>query len=215
VTADAGEAARPPILILDLGNVVAFFDHRQACRQLAALATTGATPIDVYDQIFGGSLEEDFDCGRLMTPAFIARLRDALHIVAPDDAIAVAWSDIFRPNDDVVSILPLLKRSTSKLVLASNTNDLHYRWLARRMGESFACFDEFVLSFQSGVRKPAPAFFQHCVEAAGVSPRECVYVDDREDFVEVATAMGMTGRVYEPAVGFVSLLAEAGIRLQS
>ena len=213
MTSDETVAAPRQSLILDLGNVVAFFDHRRACRQLAALATTGVTPIEVFDQIFGGSLEEDFDCGRITTTEFVGALRTRFGIVAPDASIGDAWSDIFRPNDDVASILPLLKRSTSRLVLASNTNDLHYRWLATRLSEAFACFDEFVLSFEVGVRKPAPAFFQRCVEAAGVEPRECVYVDDRQDFVEIANAIGMTGLLYEPAAGFVPLLVGAGIRV--
>lgn len=213
MTPDENGAGPRQSLILDLGNVVAFFDHRKACRQIAALATTGATPIDVFDQIFGSSLEEDFDCGRITTAEFVGALRSRFGITAPDASIGDAWSDIFLPNDDVASILPLLKRTTSKLVLASNTNELHYRWLASRLSDAFACFDEFVLSFELGVRKPAPAFFQRCVEAAGVEARDCVYVDDREDFVETATAAGMNGLLYEPAAGFVPLVGGAGIRV--
>ena len=200
-------------LVLDLGNVVAFFDHRQACRQIAALSTNGASEDDVYARVFGSPLEDDFDCGRFSTPEFVGALRALFAIEAPDEAIADAWADIFRPNDDVVGILPLLKRSTVKLVLASNTNELHYHWLASRLPESFACFDDLVLSFQIGVRKPAPAFFQRCVEAAGTEPRDCVYVDDREEFVELAAAAGMTSLMYEPAAGFARMLGDAGIRV--
>jgi glucose-1-phosphatase len=199
-------------LILDLGNVIAFFDHRTACRQLAALSGNGADEARVFGAIFRTSLEEDFDCGRISPEEFVEAVRATLGSTAPDEAIARAWCDIFRLNDDVAACLPSIQQSSVRLVLASSTNALHFQWLTSRYPAAFEAFDDFVVSFQVGARKPEPAFFKEVLEAAAAAPHECVYVDDRPEYVHAARSLGMAGSVYGPGVRFAKTLEDAGIK---
>jgi len=184
------------VLVCDLGNVVAFFDHRRACRQLAALEGSQLSADDVFREVFTGTLEHDLDCGRLAPADFVNALRTRLQTTASDGAIARAWSEIFSPNHELLEILGRLKAAGTRLVLASNTNLLHYQAIADRFPELLAPFDDAVLSYQLGHRKPEGEFFEECVRKAGVPAAACVYVDDRQDFVDVARAIGMTGIVY-------------------
>lgn len=186
-----------PSLILDLGNVVAFFDHRRACRQLAALARPGTTEDAVFDLLFHQPLERRYDTGEITTTEFIGALRSAFGMTAKDDAIAEAWSDIFEPNDDLTAQLPTRKAAVKTLVLASNTNELHFNRVTRMMPGAMALFDATVLSFELGARKPAARFFERVIAATGGPAGDCVYVDDRPDFVAAAEALGMRGCVYE------------------
>ncbi|HSS51201.1 MAG TPA: HAD family phosphatase [Thermoanaerobaculia bacterium] len=200
-------------LIFDFGNVVAFFDHRKACRQLASLAKNLVAEDAVYQAVFGTSLELNFDCGKIPAHEFIERLRMTLDLTASDETIVKAWCDIFWPNDEVVSLLPRLKKSSARLVLASNTNELHFQWALNQFAEPLACFEDFVLSYRIGSRKPALAFFRRCVEAARAAPDDCIYVDDRPDFVDVARSMGMTGFVYGAGVSLLQALSAAGVEV--
>jgi FMN phosphatase YigB (HAD superfamily) len=184
------------VLVCDLGNVVAFFDHRRACRQLAALEGSHLTADDVFRDVFTGTLECDVDCGRLSAADFVNALRTQLETTAADEVIARAWCDIFSPNHELLDILPRLGTAGTRLVLASNTNVLHYDWIADRFPELLAPFDDAVLSYRLGCRKPERGFFEACVRTAAVAADHCVYVDDRQDFVDVARSMGMTGIVY-------------------
>ena len=186
-----------PCLVLDLGNVLAFFDHRRACRQIAALGRPGATEDAVFDLLFHQPLERQYDTGEIATTEFLATLRSAFGITASDDAIAEAWSDIFQPNDDLIAQLPALKAVVRTLVLASNTNELHFNRIRRLMPGAIALFDATVLSFEVGLRKPSVQFFERVIAATGNSAVQCVYVDDRPDFVAAAEALGMRGCVYE------------------
>ena len=200
-------------LILDFGNVVAFFNHQRACRQLASLSAGQVTEDAVFQAVFNTTLESDFDCGRLSPSEFVQRLRTLFNLASSDKAIVTAWCDMFWPNEDLVSLIPRLKSAVAKLLLASNTNELHYQWFMKRFAEPLACFDAFVLSHRIGFRKPALPFFNKCVEVSGVSPHDCIYVDDRLDFVEVARSLGMTGIVYGPGIALIEALRSEGVEI--
>jgi len=183
-------------LILDMGNVLVFFDHHRACRRLAALGQPGTTEDDVFDLLFHQPLERHYDCGEITTTTLLAALREAFGITAADESIANAWADIFEPNEALVAELPGLRLRFDRLVLASNTNELHIGRVRALIPDTLALFDEHVLSFEVGCRKPAEEFFRRAIAAAGGRASECVYIDDREDFVAAAQALGMNAVVY-------------------
>ena len=74
-------------------------------------------------------------------------------------------------------------------------------------------FDEFVVSFEVGARKPAEAFFKEVLTAAAAPAHECMYIDDRPEYVHAARSMGMSGAVYGPGVKLAKALQDVGIRL--
>ncbi|MFD4943726.1 HAD family hydrolase [Streptomyces sp. NPDC058239] len=56
--------------------------------------------------------------------------------------------------------------------------------------------DHVAFSGKIKVAKPAPAAFHHCVIAMGAAPADFLFVDDREENVRAAQAMGMNGHVF-------------------
>jgi putative hydrolase of the HAD superfamily len=54
-------------------------------------------------------------------------------------------------------------------------------------------FDTVVLSGEVGMRKPEKEIFLHAAQTLGLTPAECVFVDDMEANVAAARACGMTG----------------------
>ena len=60
-------------IVFDFGNVVGFFSHLQSARQLAAHGT--ASPEAIAAFLYGGQLEEDYESGRLSSPALLALRR--------------------------------------------------------------------------------------------------------------------------------------------
>jgi|GEM_PF-93516 len=196
--------------VFDFGNVVAFFDHRKACRQLAALTEDRWSPEEIYEEMFrAGGLEEQYDRGEIDTAAFIAQIRRKFEIKDDEAKIEEAWCDMFWLNSNMVRLLRRLKEKSFKLILASNTNQLHHEWFKNKFKAELSCFEnEFVLSYKIHHRKPDRAFFARCIEQTRYHPAQCVYVDDRQDFVEVARKMGMQGVVVE---NLIYSLSELGI----
>ena len=187
-------------IVFDFGNVIALFDYRVACQRLASLSRPPRDPHDVYERIFKTSVEEDYDCGRLSTAAFVERLRRDLQLEASDEAIAHAWCDIFTPNLAIEEVIVREKRRGTRLVLASNTNELHFDWFSRVFARVLEMFDEQVLSFRVGARKPAVQFFEACIRASGRTADQIIYIDDRRDYVAAGRALGMQAFVYDPAL---------------
>ena len=58
-------------------------------------------------------------------------------------------------------------------------------------------FDEVILSGEVGFAKPEAAIYEIAAERLGARCDECVFIDDRETFVEAAQAVGMQGIVYK------------------
>jgi putative hydrolase of the HAD superfamily len=184
-------------IVFDFGNVLGFFDYR---RTTTALAPHSDLPVEeLHRALYGGPLEHDYDAGRLSTAAFLAQAREAGRLRCSEEVLAAAWADIFWPNEEVLALLPHLKPHV-RLLLGSNTNELHSRHFRRQFADALRHFDALVLSHEVGARKPEAAFFQHCQRLAGCAAAECLFIDDLAANVAGAQACGWQGLVYrDPA----------------
>lgn len=77
-----------------------------------------------------------------------------------------------------------------------------------------ARFDHVVESSKVGCRKPEPRFYEIACELVGVSPEECVFLDDLGINLKPAAAMGMrTIKVGDPAIALNELSGHLGVTL--
>lgn len=85
-------------------------------------------------------------------------------------------------------------KSKYKIAMLSNVAD-------DRIGELFTdddveLFDDMVLSFQVGLAKPNTEIFKLAAERLGLSPDECVFVDDNQGYCMGAESVGMKSICY-------------------
>ncbi len=57
-------------------------------------------------------------------------------------------------------------------------------------------FDDYVLSYQVGERKPHPKIYLTALEKAKCPASECIYIDDMEPYAVAARRLGMQAIVY-------------------
>ncbi len=196
-------------IVFDFGNVLGFFSHRKAAEQLAAYSPMSAEAIQAY--LFGGQIEDDYEAGRLSTRTLMSLVRETFHVSCSDEQFATALGDMFTPNPDVCALVPLLK-PRYRLLLLSNTNEVHSRQFLRQFQETLAHFDAVVLSHQVGIRKPDPRIYAHCQRLAGCPAAECLFIDDLATNVQAARACGWQGLVYECGCDLRQALAARGVR---
>ncbi len=197
-------------IVFDFGNVLGYFSHRKAGEQLAAY--TDAAPEALQAYLFGGTLEEDFESGRLSVEAFRGLVRETFRLHCTDAEFDAAFGDMFSLNLDVCP-LPALLKPRYRLLLLSNTNALHARQFVPQFADVLAPFDALVLSHEVGVRKPDPRIYEHCRRLAGRPAAECLFIDDLPTNVDAALACGWRGVVYRRGDDLRRALMAAGVEL--
>lgn len=195
-------------ILLDFGNVLGFFDHRRATRRFAPSATL--TESEMLAAIYDGDLEVDFESGRISGDEFLRRAAELVGYRGTIDSMRDAFVDIFTPNPPVLDLLPRLARRY-RLVLASNTNELHSAHFRVSFAEPLREFHALGMSWQAGVRKPDRRFFEYCLGLAGCRAEEAVFIDDIAANVAGAESLGIGGIVYRPDTRLTEELARFGI----
>lgn len=197
-------------LVFDFGNVLGLFDHRIVVARLAKLANLPSETIRQW--LLTDELEDAYESGRLSTAELLQYGRRTCGFRCSDEELMLAIGDMFRRNDAVCDLLPRLKQR-HRLLLLSNTNEIHSKHFRQQFADDLRHFDALVLSHEVAMRKPHPGIYAHCLELAGCAPSECVFIDDLQANVAAARACGWHGIVYADTESLRRDLADLGIRV--
>jgi putative hydrolase of the HAD superfamily len=115
-----------------------------------------------------------------------------------------------------------LRRVKSSFKTGCITNNLPANRIGSKTGRSLyvaevmALFDHVIESAKIGLRKPDPRIYQMMVDALGVDPRRCVYLDDLGVNLKPAREMGMTTiKVLNAAHAIAELEMATGLSLSA
>jgi putative hydrolase of the HAD superfamily len=197
-------------IVFDFGNVIGLFDYDLTLERLRC--HTDLSPDEIRAAVDATDLEDAYESGRVSTAEFLRRVRELCRLRCSEEIVSAAWCEIFRPNEEVCALVPRL-RPHYRLLLGSNTNELHAGHFRCQFAETLAHFDALVLSHEVGARKPRPEFFHHCQRLAGCGPEGCLFIDDLPANVEGARACGWHGIVYRDVADLKARLDGLGIRL--
>lgn len=99
-----------------------------------------------------------------------------------------------------------------KLILLSNTNELHIDWIKDHVlfFEDFKnCFDAFYLSHEINLIKPNQDIFEYVLSQNNINADESLFIDDNKDNILTADAMGFkTWHINPNSEDVVNLLSE-------
>ena len=134
------------------------------------------------------------------------RGRDVLPLLAGD----------LRPE-----MVEALRRVKAKFKTGCITNNLPANAIGSASGrtlyiaEVMVLFDHVIESAKIGLRKPDPKIYRMMVEALGVDPKRCIYLDDLGVNLKPAREMGMTTiKVQNAKQALTELGAATGLSLQ-
>lgn len=115
-----------------------------------------------------------------------------------------------QPNEPLLAHIAGQLKPRYKIGMLSNAAD---DWLEELFTpEQRALFDAVVLSYEIRAAKPDARAYQAIAERLGVTPEECVFVDDSERFCTSAREQGMQAIWYQD---FASCKAELDRILQA
>jgi FMN phosphatase YigB (HAD superfamily) len=204
---------RVELLLFDLGNVIVRASHLAMAKALAARSNDPRfrDPHSVLALAFGDDegLTVDFDKGNLSADAFYRSVAGRLALSLSFDEFADCWNTGFEENLAVTDLIHRLQ-GRYRLMLLSNTNELHYRHLQPRL-PVLSLMERTFLSFELGMRKPDRALYERVIKAAGVTPDRVLYIDDIAAYTLAAADLGMQTITFESAVQLERVLRERGI----
>ncbi|MBM7054575.1 HAD-IA family hydrolase [Streptomyces durocortorensis] len=185
-------------VLCDLDNVVRFYDTAP----LAALERAAGLPEGATTEVaYAPEVDLPLLLGRITPAAWVDAIAAGLtDRVGADRAreLGQALADApVRADEEVVALLRRA-RTHVPLVLVTNATLQLEDDLALLGLTDLA--DAVVSSAVEQVAKPDPAVYRIAAERAGVPAARCLFVDDRQENVDAAAALGMTGVLYrEPA----------------
>ncbi len=189
-----GRFANKDVLVFDLGRVLIGFDPNLLIDRL--LPYTNWTKEDIYWFFATSDLVDTFEKGKISTCDFFSQLKRILSLqdISYDEFLPM-WNDIFFPYPEMLRLIELIKEYTDiSIVLLSNISLPHYDFLCACYPQ-LSLFDEKLLSFQVGFRKPEKGIYKILLErTAGC--RNLFYTDDIERFIYSARALGIDSEVF-------------------
>jgi len=193
-------------IVFDLGQVLVRFDYKYFVQKVNChKAGIGERFLELYKKNY--DVHRDFEKGKISEKDFIAQMLDYLEHIIDGETFCRYWSDIFSFNDDVISLLPILKKSY-KLYLVSNTNSIHKKY-GYQDYEFLNYFDEIFLSHEVGYIKPEEEIYSAVQKLSGFSSDEHIFVDDILEYVVAAKKMGWDGIQF---VGYDDLVSNLKVR---
>lgn len=192
------EGTTPGTLLFDLFGVIA---RVQSPAGKARLVETAAVPEAPFWEAYW-SLRPPYDASRVTGPGYWGLVADALgtrfdaaRTAALVEADVTSWSAV---DEEMVALIGELAASGRTVALLSNIPEelaahyeRHHPWLTH--------FRVRALSCRIGHAKPDPAAYAWCLRELGVAGDAVLFVDDREENVRAARALGLHGHVFTSA----------------
>jgi putative hydrolase of the HAD superfamily len=195
-------------IISDLGKVVLWFDNTIFYRKMTAHC---GKSVDEIREIVHGNFEivELFDAGALTPRQFYERAVALLGARIGYDEFVAVYNDVFSRNQPVLDLFKKLK-ARYKLILLSNTDPLRFGFVRERFPD-ILFFDDYVLSYEVRALKPGPEIYRAALNKAGSPPASCVFIDDMEENIAGAAALGLKAIHFKPDTDLERELGAYGI----
>lgn len=140
---------------------------------------------------------DDFARGNIIEDEFWQVVCGELDIDIPN--VKSLWDnavkEVFNEKEEMFELLERLKAQGYKIGFLSNTEMPAVRYWQKNDYEKY--FDEAVFSCIEHIAKPDKEIYQLICERLGVLPEEAVFIDDKNEYIDGAVAIGMKGIVFE------------------
>ncbi len=175
-------------LIFDFGDVFINLDKTATAKALLKLGAFEMSPEIV-------KTNNQYEVGQISTQEFIQTYQDILPKATKKELID-AWNAILLdfPKHRFDFIQKLASKREYKLILLSNTNELHIQWIKKNVAfyEDFkSSFDAFYLSHEIHLRKPSAAIFKFVLDQHQINPSETIFIDDTKENTDSAIKTGI------------------------
>ena len=196
-------------IVSDLGNVLLRFDNSVFYRAVSRFSGRPAADIEA---VIGRNLDLLilFEKGVVSPFEFYRNALDILEITAGYEEFFAAYCEgVFTTVPSVLDLFRGLK-PRYRMILLSNTDIIRWTHVKTKFPE-ILIFDDYVLSFDVGARKPQLEIYFEAIRAGRAAPERTVFIDDLPANVAGAEGAGMKGILCESGADLEPKLRALGL----
>jgi putative hydrolase of the HAD superfamily len=177
-------------IVFDFGNVFLNLDIEGAIQKALDVFKLKEFPEEMT------AINCLYEQGLISTEEFIEFYTDNFPKVSKDEVIET-WNFMLKdfPQNRLNFLTELKFSSKYKLILLSNTNELHIDWVKNHISfyEDFKnCFDKFYLSHEINLRKPNVDIFEFVIRENNLKAENTLFIDDNRDNTLTAKKLGLS-----------------------
>jgi putative hydrolase of the HAD superfamily len=183
-----GEVVMIKTLIFDLGGVYFTSGTRNAPEKFRQLF---GIPDAKTNEVLNGPLGMRYRMGLLTEEAF---WREAQTIFGTDidfRRLRDVWLSAYIPIDGTIDLIDNLKSNGYEILYLSENVEERIAYLENRY-RFIHHFHSGVFSYQANMVKPDIKLYELVLGCTKSRPSECVFIDDKDDFLEPARKLGMS-----------------------
>lgn len=176
-------------IIFDFGDVFINLDKKGALEKALHMFEAGTVPEEI------NAINIVYEQGLISTEEFLEFYQDNFpHL--EDEILLESWNSILLdfPQQRLDFLKTLSEEKKYKLILLSNTNELHINWVKENVAffEEFKnYFDAFYLSHEIQLRKPNANIFEFVLKENDIEASETLFIDDTEENIVGAQKLGI------------------------
>jgi epoxide hydrolase-like predicted phosphatase len=175
-------------VIFDVGGVLqadtSAYVQESICRSLNTdTATLQAIWRDLIPQLGSGMIDEAA-FWRLAAETYGIRAVDVA-----ENLLGKPYAQSMQPYREVLQLVKELGDSGLRRAVLSNTIKAHADVMRRQ--SLFDNFDEVLLSYEIGIRKPSPEVFTLALQKLGIGATDVLFIDDLQENIAAAQNLGL------------------------
>jgi glucose-1-phosphatase len=201
----------PSVIVFDLGNVLIPVDPERTVRRLNE-RQAGLGDLVKRLIVENPEWQKNLEVGAWSKERFLEEIVPRLDGALTGEEVCEYYSEIFELNDDVIALLPKLKKNYPVFLL-SNTNEIHQKYGWEKY-DFIRLFDEVILSNEVGSAKPDAAIYREAEKRSGKPAAEHLFIDDLIENVEGAKRVGWDAVLFRGYDDLVAEFRERGVKFE-
>lgn len=180
-------------VFFDIKNVILGYDQKKMRKQIADFCQIKEEMVeDILSKTGWG---EKYEKGEIDSRTLFHYLPFEIQGNKGFSGWAEAVSDVFLPNDSISVLLKELKKNNVKLFILSNICEMHFSYAYTRF-PAFHLFDEHILSYKVGIKKPDYQLYEHALQKTKAEKRQSFFIEGVEEYAQKARLLDLDSESY-------------------
>ena len=178
------------IIAVDLGGVYFEAGTKIALKKIYKIVNVSKKKVDEIFRSYPKKEGELYHKGKITKQKFWSTTVKKLKIGKEKiPELQEIWHSSYKPIKGMKKLVSKLRENYKVVAFSGNVKE-RIKYLNEKYGLN-EDFDDFVLSFDFGLDKKEKEFYRVLLEKVKCKPKECFFIDDYQEFLDIAKSLGI------------------------